>query len=262
MAQGQLAFGRPFLKSLFQEWAPSWGKPLAWEQFPVLDLWWFLVIIGAITVVMQRRKWLFFLVWILAYIGGYSILGVSAYAWYQLPIVFVANMLLGLGLITCIECLTKQKKMQWAGIISAMLLTGFVAFNLVKPRIEITFRNEGDMRSDSYRTLSAWIRQNTQPTESIAYIEIGYLGYYTDNRIVDLAGLVLPDVASHIANGDTAWVFWHYTPDYYIDNVDIDFWGFNQIKADPRFIRDYRIAANLPGPGNVRLIVYQRINPK
>jgi hypothetical protein len=153
MAQGRLAFSRPFLQRLFYEWAPSWGKQLTWGRFPFVNLWWILVLIGLITVVVQKRKWLFFLIWILAYIGGYSILGVSAYAWYQLPIVFVANILLGLGLITCIEFLTKQKKLQWAGFISAIILTGVVAFNLVKPRFAATFYKQGDVRGASYRNL-------------------------------------------------------------------------------------------------------------
>jgi hypothetical protein len=72
---------------------------------------------------------------------------------------------------------------------------------------------------------------------------------------------VLPDVALHIAQGDVTWAFWHYTPDYYIDNADFDFWGLKQIRTDPRFSHDYRIAVNLHGPGKAKLVVYQRINP-
>ena len=108
--------------------------------------------------------------------------------------------------------------------------------------------------------LSRWFRENTKPDESIAYIEIGYLGYYTDNRIIDLAGLVLPDVTPHVAKGDFAWAFWHYKPDYYIHMQDFN-WALASIRADPAFDNMYRPVASLTGGPVFRsdFVIYKRV---
>ena len=91
-----------------------------------------------------------------------------------------------------------------------------------------------------------------------SFIEVGYLGYYTDNRIVDLAGLVVPDIVPYIAEGDFAWGFWHHQPDYYIYLSDFD-WALGSIRADPRFDQQYQLKATLPGPREIDFAVYKRV---
>ena len=45
-----------------------------------------------------------------------------------------------------------------------------------------------------------WISQNTDPNDLIATHDIGALGYFGDRRIIDLAGLVSPEVIPFIRN--------------------------------------------------------------
>jgi hypothetical protein len=113
----------------------------------------------------------------------------------------------------------------------------------------------GDSRAPSYLALCQWIEENTRPSQSIAYVEVGYLGYFTDNRIIDLMGLTTPDIASHIARRDFAWGFWHHEPDYFVYRQDFD-WALGQIRADPRFEHQYDSVATLPGPGEADFIIY------
>ena len=86
-----------------------------------------------------------------------------------------------------------------------------------------------------------------------------FRSYYTDNRIIDLAGLVLPDVVPHIAEGDFAWGFWQYKPDYYVCLPDFD-WALASISADPRFDQQYQPVATLRGPRETDFIIYKRIS--
>lgn len=94
----------------------------------------------------------------------------------------------------------------------------------------------------------------------MAYIEIGYLGYYTDNRIIDLAGLTLPDLVPHIAEGDFAYGFWHYTPDYYVYLPEFD-WALGNIRANPEFDRQYQPVVTLPGPSESDFVIYRHRQP-
>ena len=84
------------------------------------------------------------------------------------------------------------------------------------------------------------------------------MGYYTDNRIVDLAGLVTADIVPHVAQGDFAWGFWRYEPDYYVYLPDFD-WALASIRSDPRFDREYHSIAVLPGPGQTDFVIYKRL---
>lgn len=49
---------------------------------------------------------------------------------------------------------------------------------------------------------SLWVAENTEPDSSIAAHDIGALGYFGDRMIIDLAGLVTPDVIPIIRSED------------------------------------------------------------
>jgi arabinofuranosyltransferase len=257
-AQGQNGLGRPFLERLVREWMPTWGTRFRLPSQPLINAWWLLILAGAISAGLRRRSWLIFLAWGLLYVLGYTVLGVSAYWWYQLPILFVLNLFFALGVIACVELIVKLVQRPPAATALSGLLVGAILLNLGLPTIRNALTYEGDPRGKSYIELSQWIRQHTARTDSVAFIEIGYLGYFTDNRIIDLAGLTLPNIVPHIAEGDFAWGFWHYAPDYYVHSVDFD-WALADIRNDPRFAETYQPVATLHGPTEHEFVVYKRV---
>ncbi len=257
-AQGQTGLWRPFLQRLTNEWMPVWGKPFSFEVLPFVNFWWVIVLIGFIDVLLRKHKWLIPVGWITLYISGYILLNVSAYWWYQFPILFVLNLFFGLGIIKVVEILTRHIKPRYLSLGISFLFTIVFVFVLAKPTFEGMLAYQGDPRGESYVALSRWFREHTNSSESIAYIEIGYLGYYTDNRIIDLAGLVLTDVPPHIAEGDFAWGFWQYKPDYYVYLPDFD-WVLASIRADSRFDQQYEPIATMRGPRETNFIIYERI---
>lgn len=200
-----------------------------------------------------------FACWTGLYILGYSLLRVSAYEWYQLPILFVLNLFFALGTIEIVGILMKYLKPKVLALATSAILTGLLLVVLARPTLEEVSAREGDIRGESYIGLSRWFRDNTKDSQSIAYIEIGYLGYFTDNRIIDLAGLTTPDIVAHVAEKDFTWGFWHYLPDYYVHLPDFD-WALSGIRADARFTLRYKKVATLPGPGSASFIVYRLVN--
>jgi hypothetical protein len=257
-AQKQTHLWRTFFQALIEIWMPVWGKTFTIAQLPSRTLWWLLIGIGAISSLCRRRQWLAFLAWIAMYVTGYSLLGVAAYAWYQLPMLFVLQLFLALGIIECIDLLLRWVKPSGVSIGLSTAFALVVLLNLVVLAIPRNMSHQGDHRGKSYSELCKWFRDNTAAHESVGYIEVGYLGYYTVNPIIDLTGLVLPDIVPHVAKGDFAWGFWHYAPDYYVYTTDFD-WALKGIKTDPKFERSYARVATLPGPRQADLVIYKRI---
>jgi len=257
IAQRQTGLWRSFPERLIPEWIPFWNGRFAIGRLPFPNLWWVFVVIGLGFAATQKRRWLIFLVWIAMYITGYTILRVSAYWWYQLPIVFVLQILAALGLIKCVDMLLGHNRLRLLGPLVSIFLVVLVVFTLGRRTADVALHRPGDPRADSYRELCNWIRENTDPSESVAFIEVGYLGYCTGNRIIDLAGLTTPDIVPHIAEGDFGWGFWHYKPDYYLYLSDFD-WALASIRADPAFKQQYHPVATLPGPREADFVVYKR----
>jgi hypothetical protein len=263
-AQGAAGRTLPLASRLIYDWAPSWGKNFTFFTISFLNWWWLFVIAGLLAAIFRKRKWLIFLLWIVLYIAGYTLLGVAAYWWYQIPILFMAQVFLALGILEGISTITRAVStvsFRKAPLVAAGLsitLVIWVVFALGKQSLNGIATYTGDIRGESYTRLGQWFRENTRPTDSLAFVEIGYLGYYTDNRIIDLEGLILPDILPHIVQKDLAWGFWHYQPDYFVYLPDFD-WVLSSIQSDPRFGQMYTPVAQLPGPQQTDFIIYRRL---
>jgi hypothetical protein len=255
-AQGVSGNWRSLPVRLVLEWIPTWGRQFAIREVPMINFWWVLVLVGTVSAVVRKRRWTIWLLWIALYVLGYTLLRVSAYWWYQLPILFVLDIFFALGLIQGVESMIASKMNRGIAIGASIAFVSIMIFTMGKPTVNSILSYQGDPRSASYLELAEWIRNNTQAAESIAFIEVGYLGYYTDNPIVDLAGLVTADIVPHLAQGDSAWGFWYYKPDYYIYLPDFD-WALAGIRSDPRFDREYQRVAVLSGPRQTDFVIYK-----
>jgi len=74
-----------------------------------------------------------------------------------------------------------------------------------------------DHRFVPYQQASDWLSEHATKEQSLATREIGYLGYFTDMKIVDLFGLVTPGIFPWVNEGPEATLFHTlrvYTPDY------------------------------------------------
>lgn len=107
--------------------------------------------------------------------------------------------------------------------------------------------------------LAHWFNANDKPSESIACFEIGYLGYFTRNRIIDLAGLVLPGMIPYVINGDYKGGFWHYKPNYYVHAAVFNRFA-EQFVISEEFAELYAPATEINGFANWgNLVIYKRI---
>lgn len=259
LAQYQAGNGKLLVERLAGEWLPAFGSAFAVPQIPLLNIGWLLVVAGLAYVLLRRREWVLFFIWILLYIAGYTVLQVAAYWWYWLPMAFVLHIAMGCGLVACMELVVRcSGAHRRSGMVVSAGLVLLAILMLGLPRVDSVLHHADDAQALSYIPLAQWIRNNTTPADTIASMEIGYLGYYTDNRVIDLAGLVTPDAVPHIAQGDYAWAFWHHKPDYFLYVREFD-WALSEIHSAPRFAAEYQPVTTLQGPVASPVVVYRRM---
>jgi len=258
VAQGRSGLWQPFVPELFTRWLPQWSSVWGPEQPVFLNPIWWLVLLGLGAVLWTDRRWLVIVAWIIGYVVGYGLLGVPSYPWYSLPVTFVAALMAGLGVVRLPRLLGRLGVPYSRVRLGVAVLVGcWMLAAAWLPRVDVVREDPGDPRSESYLALAEWVRNNTDPGDSVAFMEIGYLGYFTPNPIVDLAGLVTPGVAAQVQEGDFATGFWRHEPDYFLYLPDFD-WALAGITSYPRFGRDYRAVATVRGPYGTDFTVYGR----
>jgi hypothetical protein len=257
IAQGSSGLWQPFLGQLTAVWIPGWGRPLAPAAAPALSVAWVLVAAGLVVLVRRARPLLLLVAWTAAYVVGYGALGVAGYPWYACPVYLTLAVLLGVGLGSVAEWLAARVRPRALAIALAAACLAAVLLPLGVPTARAAARPTPSPRHAAYYEMARWFREHADPGASIAYHEVGYLGFYTDNRIVDLLGLVTPGLSEHVAAGDFAWGFWRERPNYLVYLEGSRF--FEGILRDPRFVAGYRQVATLDGYDGRPLTIFGRI---
>ena len=155
--------------------------------------WLFVLVIGAGTWLARpraRRPALLLLAYILLY-GAFLYLGRAPhFPRYLAPALWATLLLAAAGLERLVRVFTARPWAVRAAVPALILLfaytqnAGFLTYHTQFQA------NEHHLR----RAAGLWLAQNTPAGSSVAMEAIGYQGYYSGRRVVDLAGLVTPAV--------------------------------------------------------------------
>lgn len=236
-----------------------------------------LLILGLFYMLKGKRRWLLFFSWPALFTLGYALLGVSFSPWYAAPIALALSVLAALG-VAAIQPRSRVLLPRKEGTKGWRSTFGFVgavfALCLVLPIMggEIRFLSAvaGQLplpREEIYIRIGRWLAENTEPDASVAAIEVGYIGYYSGRRIIDLVGLVTPGVSEEVGKGDFVWGFLRFQPDYYVHNprfgwlkvllqrpwfqdsyVEVARFANDDYYKEPLVVYKKRKGANLPEP--------------
>lgn len=258
MAQGDIGFGNSLIYYLFNEWIPLSTTGLKFGSNILLNFWWVVIGFGIYRILVKKKFFIYLILWIALYIIGYTALNVPGYYWYFLPIHFVLSIVFAMGISELSQLILKAQINRKVRMALSVLVSITLIFFYVKPLTLYHTKVRGDHRAKQYIEIAEWFNKNTQPTESIAFIEIGYLGFYTENKIIDLAGLVLPDVTKNVSDNGFIWGFWHYKPDYYIYETNFDLL-IGGIADDTRFEKEYQPVAKFSDSNQKEFVIFQRL---
>ncbi|PWB56949.1 MAG: hypothetical protein C3F06_00200 [Candidatus Methanoperedenaceae archaeon] len=215
-----------------------------------------LLVFGVQYFIKKGRGWSILFFWIVFQTVAYLILDVPFYHWYIAHIGLAISILAAMGSIELLEIFRSRiGPIYKAGPIIVIVLIIFAAAAEVQVDINHHYPNPVNQLNTA---TGKWFIANSEPGSSIAYLEIGQIGYYSERQIIDLLGLVTPGASDWVRKGNFVWAYLNYQPDYIIYNPMFSSW-IGVILNEPWFKESYTEVEHLTSPGYPEpLIIYKK----
>ncbi|RMD72986.1 MAG: hypothetical protein D6823_14155 [Chloroflexi bacterium] len=204
---------------------------------------------------IRTPYWLFPMGWVVLYGLVYTVLHVAGYFWYVAPLLIGLAPAFGLGVQTVIEWLQRFGGQRLATIGLIVLVGGTIAwFSGAVYRIG----QQIDPRLTVYRAAGEWLAAHTPPDARVAALEIGIIGYYAQRPMVDIAGLLQPDIAAQLGTGGfvaaASYALEFYHPDYLVWQEQ----ALPLLSRRPNLVERCPVVATIPDPRYPQpLTIYQ-----
>jgi hypothetical protein len=113
-------------------------------------------------------------------------------------------------------------------------------------------------RYEAYRRAAEQIHDLVGPDQTVAVVEIGILSHFSQVRILDLVGLVHPEIGPHLAEGDVSWPVRELRPEFVL--LHDPPWPSIEtgIFETEWFGKDYTVNKAFSDPAPYRLVLYKR----
>jgi hypothetical protein len=271
LAQSSSGFWEPFRARWLESVSSQIGATMSvWPGNSwATSAWLGLVGVWSLRTEKGHRPLILMAVFVVVSLIGYLTLNAAWYPWYTLSLASAVRLFAALGAGWLSVKLWQRVRnlnnvWRWSGRVVCFLLLLMVfvpiASSLFNVFSDASFLR--DYRSDPYRELSQWLNENSLPNEAVAYMEIGYLGYFTHLQVVDFGGLVTPEVYPRLGKPDLGhWIIAAKRPEYVVE------WsGFDYITGsfadEESFRKHYCIVAQIATPPEMRerlpIFVWQR----
>jgi hypothetical protein len=198
-----------------------------------------LAVLGTRFIWKERKPLLPVALWTWGYALSYTLAAGPMHPWYYAP--FYAGYLV-LAYHGILFLLARYPKLAAAPAI----LTGFAIciILLLSYYRYRTIQVQQAQLTATNRAVGEWVRLHTPANSVLAVKDIGYIGYYSQRKILDLAGLVSPECIPFRAKGDFVGPIRKFHPDYFAFSAG----QFRTLglEADP-LIRDYKNVVSIGG---------------
>lgn len=254
---------------------PWWRACITAVMFPAL-------VAGVVAAVRRptlRPLVMLFFVWWAYLVVPKTLL----FTWYFPPLLLPAFVLAGLGTPAALRWLKALIRRGLQGSprspqLAAGLAAGLLAVGLLGglPEIALRSRHLQSAERSVREAVGIWLRDNTAENALIAMEPIGYIGYFSQRRVLDEVGLVSPQMVplNREGKGWFAKMLREYQPDYVVErpgylvrnltlNTRVPM--FKEVAEREAFLSEYAAVAtfvNIHVPVQLRhdyrFIVYQR----
>jgi uncharacterized membrane protein len=167
------------------------------------------VILVAITRIRQQRIWVFYLVplaWFIADIALYAarLPAGGQHGRYVMPV--LAGMIV-IGVIGTFWLIKRGRALLWTRAITrAVAITAVLLFVYCALIVGTeAYRTDVGVIDEEQVATALWIRDNLPPDQLLAIHDIGAVGYFAPRNIIDVAGLVSPEIVPIILYPDEVW---------------------------------------------------------
>jgi hypothetical protein len=171
-----------------------------------------LAVIGTWHIGRQKRELLVLPIWTWGYAFSYTLAAGAMHPWYYAPFYAGYLALTWAGLVYLIQRIPLLQK----AVVSASI--GVIAILIV---LSLSYRRAErlqEMQAQLYGIngrVGLWMKENSPPNAVFAVKDIGYTGYYSRRKMLDLAGLVSPETISFRSRADFLGPIQKFHPDYF-----------------------------------------------
>lgn len=270
-------FGTPFpntleAKSGFNTWTvfaaniwPKMLKDLIADKWQLEALLLVFAGIGCVDLLIRRSPLLIFPIWAILHTLGYTLLRiVYPFAWYYAPLILIALLLASVGGMAIIRWASsrlyaRSRLLAWTTVTGVALF--FVLFAFFSMQYAWAFVSSYETayyagaRDHVYRQVGNWLAENSDADATVALTEVGTIGYFSQRRIIDMAGLVTYELRNLPKQGTFRETVEALQPDFII--------GTRGLPPDPELtgFDGYSIAIQFPkGADNLfeDVVIYQK----
>jgi glycerophosphoryl diester phosphodiesterase len=214
------------------------------------------------------RVWWPPLAWLAFFVIWYRTMKVPFYHWYSAPAVMALSMVAACGVAGVVALARRIAARAKTSARVSPIVTGpvFAAIGVALAIYSTASWVQAAASSrfplpgvPPYAEAGRWLREHTPADSTIAYYEIGHIGYYSQRYMIDPLGLLDPAVPPHVAQRDFLWAYERARPNYILEMTSAA--AFNTFKQQPWFASDYRQIHVFPPPDQYvhDLIVWERM---
>lgn len=167
-----------------------------------------LSIIGAISLWNRIPGLRPFILWIPGYYLAMRMGHAPNFSWYYVPPIFIAILFIPFGVYSA----TKYMPKNYQQITLVLIILVILIFD-----VKVNWKAIQGIRIAKYtihHQLADRVRILSQPNDLIASFEVGNLGYWSHRPVLDLLGLVSPEIHPLISKGDYSGIIEIYKPQF------------------------------------------------
>jgi hypothetical protein len=169
-----------------------------------------LAVLGTRFIWKERKPLLPVALWTWGYALSYTLAAGPMHPWYYAP--FYAGYLViafhgMLFVLSRYPILAKAPSILACAAICIILLLSYYRYR--------TIQGQQAQLLATNRAVGEWVRLHTRENSVLAVKDIGYIGYYSQRKILDLAGLVSPECIPFRAKADFVGPIRKFRPDYF-----------------------------------------------
>lgn len=239
-------------------------RELVAERLALTRLYWAAVPLGLAGLGAAALRWwaLPLVLWGLVQAVTYQLLGVASYTWYYAPLVPGTALLVALGAEELARLAVRRVRgtALAATVLSLVLLAPLGAAQL--RAVRQLHASVPEPRALAYQRAGEWLAANAGPTDRVAVMEVGIMGYYAGRPMVDLLGLIRPETIDALRREDFFWTIADSQADWVVLTGKNPLW-FQFAQPDHWFFQYYAPAERIDQPGfwGTPLTIYHRQAP-
>ena len=189
---------------------------------------------------------------------------VHLFSWYFAPLLPFYYIIASRGMELYLEKASSLNKFRDRELLLHRIFLSVFIFILLALSVYSTWRLYKNLKSHSegleacHKNIGLWIKDNT-PTNSIICVgDIGYIGYYSERKIIDFMGLVSPEVLPFWKKGMPGEIIKEFKPDYFVVG-QYDYF-FQIVKDNDWFNRNYKMEKKFGGRNNIYYVFIRKNN--